>query len=315
MKFTIAIPAYKQTFLKECIDSILAQTYKDFELIIINDASPEDLDSVVECYKDSRIRYYVNETNCGALNVVDNWNKCLDYALGEYLILMGDDDKLLPYCLEEYVKMMGKYPGLGLYHAWTEIIDEKSRFHFIQASWPEYESAYSLLWNRWSSNRAQFIGDFLFEVSTLKRNGGFYKLPLAWCSDEISAMIAAREKGVANSQKIIFQYRVNSQTISYTGDAKKKMEAIRGAKKWCARFLKDIPKNELDRKFHSLCKKNMDRHFLKEYIYTISVDLSQSLWEKIPYWLKIRKQYGLSLKMIAYAWVEAVKARNVKNRY
>lgn len=56
MKFTIAIPAYKRTFLKECIDSILAQTYKDFELIIINDASPEDLDSVVECYKDSRIR-------------------------------------------------------------------------------------------------------------------------------------------------------------------------------------------------------------------------------------------------------------------
>lgn len=54
MKFTIAIPAYKRTFLKECIDSILAQTYKDFELIIINDASPEDLDSVVEfttnCY-------------------------------------------------------------------------------------------------------------------------------------------------------------------------------------------------------------------------------------------------------------------------
>ena len=113
MKFTIAIPAYKRTFLKECIDSILAQTYKDFELIIINDASPEDLDSVVECYKDSRIRYYVNETNCGALNVVDNWNKCLDYALGEYLILMGDDDKLLPYCLEEYVKMILDFIMLG----------------------------------------------------------------------------------------------------------------------------------------------------------------------------------------------------------
>lgn len=313
MKFTIAIPAYKRTFLKECIDSILAQTYRDFELVIVNDASPEDLESVVECYKDSRIRYYVNETNCGALNVVDNWNKCLDYALGEYLILMGDDDKLLPYCLEEYVKIMGKYPGLGLYHAWTEIIDEESRFYSVQASWPEYESAYSLLWNRWSSNRAQFIGDFLFEVSTLKRNGGFYKLPLAWCSDEISAMIAAREKGVANSQKIIFQYRANSQTISNTGDATKKMEAIRGAKKWCAGFLKKIPDNELDRKYHGLCKKNMDRHFLKGYIYTISVDLSQSLWKKIPYWVKTRKQYGLSLKMIAYACVEAAKMRNAKN--
>ncbi|MBQ8672678.1 MAG: glycosyltransferase, partial [Bacteroides sp.] len=47
MKFSITIPAYKRTYLQECIDSILAQTYTDFELIIVNDASPEDLDSIV----------------------------------------------------------------------------------------------------------------------------------------------------------------------------------------------------------------------------------------------------------------------------
>ena len=50
MKFSIAIPAFKAKYLKECIDSILAQTYKDFELIIVNDASPEDIDSVVKPY-------------------------------------------------------------------------------------------------------------------------------------------------------------------------------------------------------------------------------------------------------------------------
>lgn len=312
MKFTIAIPAYKRTFLKECIDSILSQTYTEFELVIVNDASPEDLDSVVECYDDPRIRYYVNETNYGALNVVDNWNICLSYAQGEYLILMGDDDKLLPYCLEEYVKLMEKYPGLGLYHGWTEIIDEESRFHSVQSPWPEYESAYSLLWNRWSSNRAQFIGDFLFEVSTLKQNGGFYKLPLAWCSDEISAVIAARKNGVANTQKIVYQYRTNSQTISNTGNAKKKMEAMRGEEYWCTEFLKEIPDNELDRKYHFLCRQNMYKHFLKKYIYTISMDLSQVSCKKVLYWTKVRKRYGLSLKMIAYAYIEALKTKKTK---
>lgn len=312
MKFTIAIPAYKRTFLKECIDSILAQTYRDFELVIVNDASPEDLGSVVECYKDSRIRYYVNETNCGALNVVDNWNICLGYAKGEYLILMGDDDKLLPCCLEEYVKLIEKYPGLGLYHGWTEIIDEESRFHFIQASWPEYESVYSLLWNRWSSNRAQFIGDFLFEVSTLKRNGGFYKLPLAWCSDEISAVIAARKNGVANTQKIVFQYRNSSRTISSTGNAEKKMEALRGEEHWCTKFLEETPDDELDRKYHLLCRRNMRNHFFKNYIYTISMDLSQTSWKKVLYWMKIRKKYDLSLNLIAYACIEAIKIRKMK---
>ena len=100
MEFSITIPAYKAKYLNECIDSILAQTYKDFELVIVNDASPEDLDSIVNQYIDSRIRYYVNEKNCGAINVVDNWNKCLEYAKGEFIICMGDDDKLMPNCLE-----------------------------------------------------------------------------------------------------------------------------------------------------------------------------------------------------------------------
>ena len=86
VKFSISIPAFKRRFLKECIDSILSQTCHDFELIIVNDASPEDLHSVVRQYSDSRIYYYVNEKNCGAVNVVDNWNKCLEYAKGDFII-------------------------------------------------------------------------------------------------------------------------------------------------------------------------------------------------------------------------------------
>ena len=74
MKFSITIPAYKRSYLKEAIDSCLAQTYGDFELIIVNDHSPENLDAIVTQYNDPRIRYYVNEKNCGAVNVVDNWN-------------------------------------------------------------------------------------------------------------------------------------------------------------------------------------------------------------------------------------------------
>ena len=112
--FTIAIPAYKRRFLKEAIDSVIAQTYSHFELVIVDDASPDDLFSVVSQYEDDRIRYYRNEVNIGAVNVVDNWNKCLKYSTGDYIICMGDDDRLLPCCLEELVTLMDKYPGLGV---------------------------------------------------------------------------------------------------------------------------------------------------------------------------------------------------------
>ncbi len=82
IKFSVTVPAYKAQFLAECIDSILAQTYKNLELIIVNDASPQDLDSIVSKYDDPRIRYYKNEVGFGAEHVVGNWNKCLEYAIG-----------------------------------------------------------------------------------------------------------------------------------------------------------------------------------------------------------------------------------------
>ncbi|HFZ0442388.1 TPA: glycosyltransferase family 2 protein, partial [Raoultella ornithinolytica] len=110
-KFTIGIPAYKASFLKECIDSILSQTFHDFELIIVNDASPENLDTIISSYNDKRIHYFKNEKNCGAENVIDNWNKCLSYANGDYFILMGDDDKLDVNYLSEFNKLISEHPG------------------------------------------------------------------------------------------------------------------------------------------------------------------------------------------------------------
>ena len=76
MKFSVTIPTYKSRFLKEAIESVVGQTYADWELVIVDDCSPEPLKEIVEPFlSDSRISYYRNEKNCGAVNVVDNWNR------------------------------------------------------------------------------------------------------------------------------------------------------------------------------------------------------------------------------------------------
>lgn len=245
MKLSITVPAYKAKFLYEAIDSVLKQTYNDFELIIVDDCSPEDLKSIVDKFSDPRIRYYRNKKNCGAVDVVDNWNICLSYCTGEYVICMGDDDRLLPCCLEEYVKLIGKYPGLEVYHAWTEIIDEKGNTLSLQEPRPEYEGGLSMIINRWSG-RLQYIGDFCFKAKALKDYGGYYKLPFAWASDDISAARAALKGGVANMQVLGFQYRNSPATISNNKNYEIKLEAALAERDWYRHLYLSILKESLD---------------------------------------------------------------------
>lgn len=308
MKFSIIIPAYKAAYLKECIESILAQTYTDFELIIVNDASPEDLTSIVHSFDDSRIRYYINEKNCGAINVVDNWNKCLSYATGDYIICMGDDDKLLPTCLEEYKKLIELHPNLGVYHAWTQIIDEKSNIIRMQEKRPEIESVYSMMWGRWSG-RIQFIGDFLFDRKILLRNGGFYKLPLAWASDDITAYTAAQDTGIANMQVPGFQYRVNSLTISNNGNAKIKLLAINQEGEWYKHFLKDNDQklDNVNETFRKMLLERIYNILNKKRVGTIVQDLSINGLYKIYFYYIKRKNYKLTIPLLVYTIIETLK--------
>ena len=224
MKFSITIPAYKRKYLYEAIESCLAQTYKDFELIIVDDASPEDLKSVVDKFNDERIRYYRNKKNCGALNVVDNWNICLSYAKGDYVICMGDDDRLLSNCLKEYSKLMDKFPGLNIYHGMTEIINEHSEVYNIQEARPEREGVFSMISGRLRNHRMQFIGDWLLKRSALEDIHGFVKMPMAWGSDDLTAYALAQNNGVANTQMPVFQYRVSSLTITNSGKYREKVK-------------------------------------------------------------------------------------------
>lgn len=310
MRFSITIPAYKAKYLKDTIDSVLAQTYKNFELIIVNDASPEDLDTIVEKYNDSHIHYYKNEKNCGALRVVDNWNICLNKAQGDFVICMGDDDRLLPNCLETYNELIERYPNLDVYHGWTRIIDEYGIPYNMQEPRPERESVYSMIWNRWKGGRLQFIGDFLFRTSILKKNGGFYFFPLAWASDDVSAYIAAGEKGIANTQQPVFEYRVNSQTITSIGNVDEKMNAVLFEKKWYKSFLSKAPTDEIDTIYYKSITKELEHHFRLKIQGLVCSDITHNGFYKWFYWYKRHFTTGLSFSNMVWIFILAIKGRN-----
>jgi len=286
MTFSITIPAYKARFLDEAIKSVIAQTYQDWQLVIVDDCSPEDLKGIVEPYlADSRVEYYRNEKNCGAVDVVDNWNICLSHCTGDYVICMGDDDRLLPCCLEELSKTIDKYPELNVYHLQTEIIDESGKIIETLEERPEQEDVLSLMTKRWEG-RKQYIGDFCYSRKHLNAFGGYYPLPYAWGSDDITLFRAALPSGIANVSRTGFQYRENQYSISLSHNDAEKVATVLLQREWYQKAFAELipqgvfPKTDIQNALNSM------NGFVRGLIIGhIKRDLKQGGVHKYWYWL------------------------------
>jgi len=101
---SVCIPTYRgAAFLAASIDSVLKQTYSNFELWVLDDNSPDDTQALVARYTDARIKYLRNATNLGPQG---NWNRCLELAQGKYYKLLPHDDLLAADCLEQQVAVL-----------------------------------------------------------------------------------------------------------------------------------------------------------------------------------------------------------------
>ena len=212
-KYTFLLPAYKPDFFKEALDSILGQTYKDFDLIILDDCSPYDLKSIVDEYKDSRITFHRNEENMGGKNLVSCWNKLLSYAEGEYIILASDDDVYELNFLEEMDKLAQKYPEVDLLRARVRRIDDKGEIFAEDALYKEHGDCIDYIYQKHFNNGITCMACFVFKTEALKSEGGFEYLPVAWHSDDASSLKVCKN-GIANSSQILFNFRTSSVNIS-----------------------------------------------------------------------------------------------------
>jgi glycosyltransferase involved in cell wall biosynthesis len=106
------VPCYRLAhLLPDCVNSILAQTYGDFEVLIMDDCSPDNTAEVARSFTDSRVRHVRNDPNMGHLR---NYNKGIDLARGRYIWLISADDYLRqPYVLQRYVQLLDNNPKVG----------------------------------------------------------------------------------------------------------------------------------------------------------------------------------------------------------
>jgi glycosyltransferase involved in cell wall biosynthesis len=121
---TVLMPVYNaEKYLKEAIESILNQSYTNFEFLIINDGSEDRSEDIILSYRDDRICYFRNEKNSG---IVQTLNRGIAFCKGKYIARMDADDISEPTRLKKQLDFMEKNLDYGLIGSQAYLIDEKS---------------------------------------------------------------------------------------------------------------------------------------------------------------------------------------------
>lgn len=260
MKYSFVLPAYKAKFFQEALDSILSQTYKDFELIIVNDASPEDLDSIVKSYDDIRIRYYVNEQNIGGKDLVAQWNHCLNYADGEYVILASDDDVYSPLYLKKMDELVCRYPDVNVFRPRIQIIDESNNVMDVLGEISERVSRIEFFYYWMKEHVGSGIPYYVFKKEAILSIRGFHKFPLAWFSDD-ATVFELSKNDLVFCNEVLFSFRFSGINITTKKNTTKvlshKLTALVEFDRWICPIINEMsPQDERDIEHFEYIKNN-----------------------------------------------------------
>lgn len=212
-KVTVLMPVYNgENYLREAIDSILNQSFKEFEFLIINDRSTDNSLQIIEAYRDPRIRLFNNKTN---LKLVATLNKGLNLARGEYVARMDADDISLPGRLKAQVKFLDTHPEVGILGTNVELIDDSGGYFTNFKAQPQPSDPALVRWTlfyRCCINHPTVM----VRKSVYKHIGG-YRSQFLYAEDYDLWLRAVQRTKIANLQKVLVKVRKheNNITIKY----------------------------------------------------------------------------------------------------
>ena len=123
-RLTVLMPVYNVApYVSDAIESVLSQTYSDFELLVLDDCSTDNTADIVKSFKDSRIRLVSNEVNLG---LAENLNKGIELADTEFIARMDGDDIACPLWLEKGVATLDRRPEVGICSFGFEFFGDKN---------------------------------------------------------------------------------------------------------------------------------------------------------------------------------------------
>ena len=215
IELAIIIPAYKDNYFEKTLESLAAQTNKNFNLYIGNDASPHDLESIIQRYQDKlRISYTRFKDNLGGKDLVAQWERCIDMSGDEnWIWLFSDDDIMDPDCVENFYITKNRYPRHDLFHFNVTHIDDDRKILAKLPEYPELLTSEELL-KRNLTGTDCFVVEFIFRKSHFLIMERFQHFDLAWFSDIATWIKLGKENGIRTIQGSNVYFRTSPFNIT-----------------------------------------------------------------------------------------------------
>ena len=204
-KISIIMSVYNgEKYLREAIESILNQTFADFEFIIVNDGSTDSSLEIIQSYHDDRIRVINNEINIG---LTKSLNKAIGEARGEYIARQDADDISLPNRFEEQLKYFEQYPEVVLLGTSAYRVDEHEKV-LAKVILPEKPDKNSL-------KGSQFYHGSLMVKKEVFNKVGRYNELLRYCQDYELWLRIAKSYEVRNLTQLLYKFRFHSENVRF----------------------------------------------------------------------------------------------------
>ena len=220
-KISVNMPVYNgEQFLEEAIDSILDQTFNDFEFLIINDGSTDKSKEIIKSYSDPRIRYFENKKNLG---ITATRNIGLAQAQGEYLAIIDCDDFAYPNRFEEQVEFLDQNTDISMVACWAEIEMLNEQGDVVHVVWrtnaPNHKIPSLLLFSNFFIQSTIMLRKFDIPV------GGYRDFDPAEDYDLWTRLTAHRAAYLI--RKPLVRYRVHGNNVSNMENTKQEMQCER----------------------------------------------------------------------------------------
>ena len=219
-KISVIMPVYNsEKYLREAMDSILNQTFTDFEFIILDDGSTDSSPAIVAGYDDPRIRFYQNEKNMG---VAATLNRGLELATGEYIARMDGDDVSLPRRFELQVAYMDTHPNVAVCGTAIELIGAQRGVRTF-AQTPE-QMRVDMLFACCLAHPSVMMRGSVFGKGGLRYDKAFSKM-----EDYALWVETAREHDLSSVPGVLLQYRIHPGQVTQkpSEEREKQLRALR----------------------------------------------------------------------------------------